>query len=366
MSEGPRKRRKGLPRTTEEAQRQEDAAPSASPRRRQGLPRNPEATNVAVPIAPVPTDPVAESAITKRKPGRRRAGRLLGVVAATAVGLAVLVLLARWLRGLGFVEDFISRYPGEYELPASAPLGMPRWLNWSHFFNLFLMALILRTGLQIRHESRPPAYWAPKKDPDAKVSLTVWLHQSLDLLWVVNGVIYLVLLFATAQWMRIVPTSWEVFPNALSAVLQYISLDWPSDNGWVRYNSLQQLAYFTTVFIAAPLAMLTGLRMSLLWPKNRSWPPMKPVRALHGGVMLYFASFIVVHVALVFLTGPLRNLNHMFSGKGSTDPGRYASDFTGLVIFAVVAAILVAGLVAIAKPLLISPIASRFGRLSSR
>lgn len=309
---------------------------------------------------------MAGPGVAPGRPGRERLGRIIAAVAATAAGLIVLVLLARWFRGLGFVEAFIERYPGEYELPSSAPLGMPAWLNWSHFFNLFLMALILRTGLTIRHESRPPAYWGPKKDPEAKVSLTVWLHQALDLVWVVNGVIYLVLLFATAQWMRIVPTSWEVFPNAISAALQYVSLDWPSDNGWVRYNSLQQLAYFTTVFIAAPLAMLTGLRMGMLWPKGRTWPPMKPVRALHGGVMLYFAAFITVHVALVFLTGPLRNLNHMFAGKGSTDPSRYASDITGLAIFALAAAVVVGGLIAVAKPLLIAPIASRFGRLSGR
>ena len=62
-------------------------------------------------------------------------------------------------------------------------------------------------------------------------------------------------LFVTGQWMRIVPTSWDVFPNAVSAALQYVSLDWPTENGWVNYNALQLLAYFTTVFIAAPLAI---------------------------------------------------------------------------------------------------------------
>jgi hypothetical protein len=41
----------------------------------------------------------------------------------------------------------------------------------------------------------------------------------------VNGLIFVVLLFASGRWMRIVPTSWEAFPNALSALLQYITLD---------------------------------------------------------------------------------------------------------------------------------------------
>ncbi|MFP3802940.1 oxidoreductase, partial [Paraburkholderia sp. SIMBA_027] len=70
-----------------------------------------------------------------------------------------------------------------------------------------------------------------------------------------NGLIFIVLLFATGQWLRIVPTNWDVFPNALSAGLQYASLNWPLENGWNNYNRLQLLTYFLTVFIAAPLAI---------------------------------------------------------------------------------------------------------------
>lgn len=68
--------------------------------------------------------------------------------------------------------------------------------------------------------------------------------------------------------MRIVPTSWDVFPHAISAGFQCVSLDWPAESGWVNYNALQQLAHFMTVFIAAPLAVPTGVRMSRWWPKS--------------------------------------------------------------------------------------------------
>jgi thiosulfate reductase cytochrome b subunit len=98
--------------------------------------------------------------------------------------------------------------------------------------------------------------------------LNLWFHVSLNALWVLNGVVFFILIFATGQWMRLVPTSWDVFPNALSAALQYALLNWPVENGWVNYNSLQLLAYFTTAFIAAPLSLITGLRMSGAWFKN--------------------------------------------------------------------------------------------------
>lgn len=148
-----------------------------------------------------------------------------------------------------------------------------------------------------------------------------WFHIQMDFLWVANGIVFIVLLFVTGQWMRIVPTSWDVFPNALSALIQYLSLDWPTENAWVNYNSLQVLAYFVTVFIASPIAIKTGLRLSPLWPES-GWMhkvfPENLARKLHGIVMFYFLGFVVIHVTLVFTTGALRNLNMMYAGNDGT------------------------------------------------
>lgn len=272
----------------------------------------------------------------------------------------LLILLAQWLRTLPGVQNWLARYPGEYELPESAQPGFPAWVSWQHFFNMFLMVLIIRSGLQIRHEKRPQAYWTPKwgKEPK-RISLTIWFHQALDLLWLVNGVVFIVLLFVSGHWMRIVPTSWEVFPNALSAILQYASLDWPTEHGWVNYNSIQQLMYFLTVFIAAPISALTGVRMSGLWPAkakrlNKIYP-VEVARAVHFPAMLYFVLFIVVHVTLVFATGALRNLNHMYAGQE-------ADNWAGFFIFLVSLAVIVGAWFA-ARPIVLAPIASLFGKV---
>ena len=58
------------------------------------------------------------------------------------------------------------------------------------------------------------------------------------------------------------PTTWEVIPNAASTALQYLSLTFPVEQSWTRYNSLQQIFYFITVFIAAPTSILTGFMQS--------------------------------------------------------------------------------------------------------
>ncbi|WP_136587278.1 cytochrome b/b6 domain-containing protein [Microbacterium hydrothermale] len=292
---------------------------------------------------------------------------VLGVFALALVG--IVVLLARFVLAIGPGRGFLEAFPGEYPLPASAPVGLPAWLNWSHFLNSFFLLLIIRTGWQVRREKRPAAFWSPRNNKKRRISLALWFHQALDILWIANGVVFVVLLFTTGQWMRIVPTSWEVLPNALSAALQYASLDWPTENGWVNYNSLQQLSYFAITFVAAPLAIVSGVRLSGVWPKdaarlNRLYP-VEWARKVHFPTMLFFVAFIVVHVALVLATGALRNLNHMYAARGAVDPGAYTSDPTGLLIFAASLVVMAAAWIA-ARPAVLVPIARLFGEVKQR
>ncbi|MCG2621280.1 cytochrome b/b6 domain-containing protein [Arthrobacter sp. I2-34] len=304
---------------------------------------------------------------TKPAPARNRWSRLVWLVPAAILVLAAVVLAAKGLRELPAVQSFLTAYPGESELPHGAPVGFPAWLGWQHFLNSLLILLIIRSGWQVRTTTRPPAYFTRNntgpiktRGKPAKISLHLWFHLSLDALWVLNGAVFYVLLFATGQWMRIVPTNWDVFPHAASAALQYASLNWPVENGWANYNSLQVLAYFTTVFIAAPLAIITGLRMSGAWPKdagrlNRAYP-IELARAIHLPVMFYFTAFIIVHITLVLATGALRNLNHMYAARDDTG-------WAGFAIFAASLAVMTAAWI-LAKPIFLRPIASLTGKVT--
>ena len=78
-------------------------------------------------------------------------------------------------------------------------------------------------------------------------------------------------LFATDQWRRLVPLTWEVFPAAVSTAIQYASLNFPVDHSWTRYNGLQQLSYFVTVFVAAPVSIVTGLMQSPAIANSLGW-----------------------------------------------------------------------------------------------
>lgn len=283
------------------------------------------------------------------------------------IGWALLLLavaVARYAIDLPAVDAFVRRHPGTgFATPFATP--MPGWLRAQHFLNLFFLMFIIRAGLQILAD-HPRLYWTrhstPGKEwlrmqkavPDVplwtakqdsitlpahvglpgirhSIGLARWWHLGVDTLWLANGVVFYVLLFASGEWRRIVPTSWQVFPDAASVFLRYLSLRWPADESWVAYNALQSLAYFATVFIAAPLALITGLGMSPALSTRfhaiSKRISIQVARSLHFLVLCWFLLFIVVHVTLVFATDALRNLNHIYTG---TD----ARNWVGFAIFA--------------------------------
>lgn len=285
--------------------------------------------------------------------GRSKWFNLLWLIPIGLVVLLILVAVAQGIRDLPAVQEFLRRFPGRSALPAGTPIGFPAWLGWQHFLNMFFMIFIIRSGVTIladhprlywtRHATRgkdwfrvqkpvptDPLYTAKADSitlPDGvglpgrrhSIGLARWWHLGIDTLWLVNGIVFYVLLFSTGQWARIVPVHWDVVPNAISVAIQYLSLQWPTESGWTNYNSLQVLAYFVTVFIAAPLALLTGLGMSPALSTKLRWVSkvlsIQVARSLHFLVLVWFLLFIVVHVSLVVATGALRNLNHMYAGR---------------------------------------------------
>jgi sulfoxide reductase catalytic subunit YedY len=289
-------------------------------------------------------------------PRIRFGGRWFALLWLVPLGLLVLVVgvaVAQGLRESSWMQSFIATYPGTSDLPDNAPVGIPAWLGWQHFLNFFLIIFIMRSGLSILAD-HPRLYWTRNSTPGSEwyrmqrpvpddpsytakadsitlpdgvglpgrrhsIGLARWWHLGVDTVWLLNGIVFYILIFTTGQWMRLVPLSWDVAPNALSVAVQYLSLDWPTENGWLHYNSLQLIAYFITVFIAAPAALLTGLGMSpalsTRFHRISSVFSIQLARSLHFLVLCWFVLFIVVHVTLVMTTGALRNLNHIYASN---------------------------------------------------
>jgi len=298
--------------------------------------------------------PPREGIVPRIRIGRR----WISILWALPIGAAALVLviaLAQSLRELQSVQAFIKAYPGIAQAAPSVDSGFPWWLQLQHFLNMLFMMFIIRAGIQILAD-HPRLYWARDCTPgtewfrfqsavpegriwtakDDAVTMPTWLgipglrhtiglarwwHFSIVMLWTVNGIAFYVLIFTTGQWLRLVPVTWGVFPAAFSTTIQYASLNFPVDKSWTRYNGLQQLSYFVTVFIAAPVSITTGLLQSPAI-SNRLGPLKRVLnrqaaRSIHFISFCWFVLFILAHGIMVFITGLRQNTNHMFAGVES-------------------------------------------------
>lgn len=308
---------------------------------------------------------------------------LFGILRVKAGKLLLIVSPLLLMIAAAYIQWAIVGLPALPTIPivtpetATEPFGFPAWLRVTHYVNLFFIILLVRSGLQILMD-HPRLYWnvhctpgtewlrfTPIEVPKDRVwtakddsrYLSPWIglpgyrhtigmarhwHFLSVLFWVVNGLVYAVLLFATGHWRRLVPNSWQIIPDAWGYFVYYATFHLPPEpNGFYHYNALQQLAYFGVVFILAPLAILTGPSMSPALTNRFKWYPKLPGnrqigRSLHFLVMCAFVVFLIGHVAMVVITGFVRNMNHIVTG---TDETVMAGVYLGVLGIAVIVAV---------------------------
>jgi thiosulfate reductase cytochrome b subunit len=270
-------------------------------------------------------------------------------------------ILAAWLQYLVFgLAPELSNYAIDPRLPPN-PHGFPAWLRLTHLFNFFFLLLLARSGLSILAD-HPRLYWNRHCTPGTEWIRFTPLAVPQDRLWtakddaryispllalpgyrhtvgmarswhflslcgfLLNGFLFVVLLFCTDQWKRLVPTSWEIVPEAWNTFVHYVTFHMPVEpNGFYHYNPLQQLSYFGVIFVMVPLSMLTGMAMSPALDNRFPWFPKvfggrQAARSLHFLLLVGYLGFLVVHVSLVAATGFVRNMNHIVMGTDNQNP----------------------------------------------
>ena len=126
--------------------------------------------------------------------------------------------------------------------------------------------------------------------------------------FVLTGVFFVCGLLTSNQWQRLVPTSSAVLVEAWNTFVHYANFHLPTEpNGFYGYNALQQLAYFATIFVMAPLSIATGMAMSPAlvnrFPRYaKFFGGRQAARSIHFLMLVGFLAFVVVHVTLVALT----------------------------------------------------------------
>jgi len=268
---------------------------------------------------------------------------ILSIVAASWIEVAV--------AGLPYIPPIPQIYPNDF----AGPHGFPLWVRYCHFFNFLFVMMLIRSGLSILADHprlyfndgcTPGTEWirfTPLKVPrdrvwtakdDARyispaVGTPGYRHTiGIARVWhfinvhgfILTGVFFVIMLFDTEQWKRLVPTSSVVFLQAWNTWVHYSTFHLPQEpNGFYGYNALQQIAYFSVVFVFGPLAILTGIAMSPAVVNRFPWYAKlfggrQSARSIHFLTMLSFFAFIVVHITLIAMTGFRRNMNHIVLG----------------------------------------------------
>lgn len=93
------------------------------------------------------------------------------------------------------------------------------------------------------------------------------------------------------------------------------------------YGPLQKLSYALVLFGLFPLMVLTGLAMSPSFNAAAPWVldvlgGRQTARTIHFLVMLLLVAFVVVHLLMVLLAGPLNEMRSMVTGWYRIDPER--------------------------------------------
>lgn len=113
----------------------------------------------------------------------------------------------------------------------------------------------------------------------------------------------------------------EVAPKHLAAdVAAHARFDFHNPEDPAAYNTLQKLSYVVTIFVLIPLMILTGLAMSPAM--DAAWPWLieifggrQSARSIHFIAATLIVAFIVVHLTLVILAGPVGGVMSMITGR---------------------------------------------------
>ena len=150
--------------------------------------------------------------------------------------------------------------------------------------------------------------------------------------FVINGLIYLAYGIGSGQLRRRIVPDGDQIRGFGASIKEHLLLRFPEGDEARRYNVLQKLTYLVVVLALLPLMLLTGLAMSP--GMNSAFPFITEIfggrqsaRAIHFIVVNLLVLFVIVHVALVVLSGLWNNLRAMLTGwfvieaKRSTQAG---------------------------------------------
>jgi len=211
-----------------------------------------------------------------------------------------------------------------------------------HWINALAVFVMLMSGLMI-FNAHPRLYWgefgANFDEPwlafqgrpfpgwatiPSTYNLAAGRRWHLAFAWVL--VAGLAVFLAVSLWNRhvqrdLAPRRGEVAPKHVwTDIRDHARLRFPTGDAALRYNILQKFSYVAVIFVALPLMILTGLAMSPAM--DAAWPWLldlfggrQSARSIHFLCAAAILLFIVVHLLMVVLAGPINEIGSMITGR---------------------------------------------------
>jgi thiosulfate reductase cytochrome b subunit len=152
-------------------------------------------------------------------------------------------------------------------------------------------------------------------------------------LFVINGFIYLASGLLSRHFRRdLLPARDELTPAHIGhEIVNHARLRFAKGPEARHYNTLQKLSYVAVIILLLPLMILTGLTMSPGFNAVAPWlldvfGGRQSARTIHFLTAFSLVAFVVVHVAMVILSGVFNNLRSMITGYYAIDQGDIQGD----------------------------------------
>ena len=206
-----------------------------------------------------------------------------------------------------------AQAPHATPVASARPLIHPAWVRVTHWINAVAVGLMMMSGWEIYNASPLFPFRFPRD-----VTLGGWLagalawHFAAMWLFVVNGIVYVALGFATGRFRRkFVP----IRPGDLVGDVKAALTGRLAHDDLAVYNAIQKLLY-VGVILAGVVIVLSGLSI---------WKPvqLQTLTALFGGyeaaryvhfaAMAAIAGFVLIHVLMAFVVP--KSLRAMIIGR---------------------------------------------------
>jgi Ni/Fe-hydrogenase b-type cytochrome subunit len=208
----------------------------------------------------------------------------------------------------------------------------------THWINVFCIALLLMSGLQI-FNAHPALYWGQKgADFDPHIfalphgfphwaTIPGWQDLATGRLWHfalawifgANLLIYLLFGFLSGHFGRDFTPTRHQLAHFGQSIAQHLRLNFPKGEEARSYNVLQKFAYIGVVILLA-LMVATGFTMSPGVDSAFPWlldlfGGRQSDRTLHFIFAWLIMGFLFIHLIAILAAGPINEIGSMITGR---------------------------------------------------